>query len=459
MSIYSHLKDASVKTEFSHLDDQQLRDKLKNDHGYICGPITPTTRFVYESLLEKKKKEKGRQRVSGGSSLHNSPSSSSSTSTSSATSSAEKNPSTVPYSLRLRPSSRKKEVPRAAGLVHQVSDQSSQPYDQANYHGHYDRSVDSVSEWTSYSLVVVFCLFFSIVALFYLYSRINFRLDSADIVGPESLSDLNINWDQLYTPLCGSVDVREVEHCLKTKDRVKPSHLVLRYILYHIEKGLIEHHCSGGVNMEDDGSVFPTIELRKALQNKGDELDYQIKSVLPQDEISRYGDSMLYLEFFDDALGLIETNEILKISYHKVSTKSFLKVHPDYPIRLPLKCRLTIILWRGGKYLLFSLMALLSVGTTYWLYSRKKRMEREDERNVVILVEKCIELLQSPDEPKPTLVNNIRDTLLTANQRKDNRWKKIWASVVDYIETHEHRVKATLEEFNGEEFKTWKWYD
>lgn len=60
MRVYGHLKIPCVRTNFSHFADWQLKLMLIRDHGYVCGPITPTTRFVYEYILQNREERKGK---------------------------------------------------------------------------------------------------------------------------------------------------------------------------------------------------------------------------------------------------------------------------------------------------------------------------------------------------------------------------------------------------------------
>lgn len=86
----------------------------------------------------------------------------------------------------------------------------------------------------------------------------------------------------------------------------------------------------------------------------------------------------------------------------------------------------------------------------------KERANRE-QKMFYDLLEKVLELLQSPDEPGSMPVLHIRDTLISPLEKKDLSQLKAWARVVTYIEDRESRVQVGHEEIEGETFKTWRW--
>lgn len=87
----------------------------------------------------------------------------------------------------------------------------------------------------------------------------------------------------------------------------------------------------------------------------------------------------------------------------------------------------------------------------YYMNSRYQEMQ-----TVCNLVDKSLELLQSPDNPTGLMpILHIRDTLLTPVERKTAA--KLWAKAVKFIEEHESRIKVELVSIDGEEFRAWKW--
>lgn len=343
---------------------------------------------------------------------------------------------------------------KTSPYVHQVSDPSLQQYDNATHHAHVNKKVESVTEWTSHSIVVLFCLFFLLVASFYLYSRINFHLGHSEITGPESLADFDFQWDELAVPLCRNV--RDGEPCINSSDRIKPALLVLRYILYHIEKGLIEYYCSSGVK-EKDATKISTNELRNAIRLNAAEINEKLKLLVPGVEDVEPKDHFLPSHYFDDAIVFIQTNPSLYLTYHNTDSQVFIHVEPEYPIQLPFDCRISRLIWKTGQATIVGLVFLTIFGSLYWLRASKKRRIMEDDNAVKNLVDKCLQMLQSPDAPMSTPITDLRDTLLSPPQRKDKRWKNIWSRVVEHVEKNEARVKICEEEINGEEFRTWKW--
>jgi membrane protein Man1 len=101
-------------------------------------------------------------------------------------------------------------------------------------------------------------------------------------------------------------------------------------------------------------------------------------------------------------------------------------------------------------------LLLASVAAYYFVDMNKKRATA-DEATFYELVEKALELIQSPDEPRSMPVLHIRDTLITPQERKNSKLMKIWDRVVNFVESSDSRVKVEIENIEGEPFKTWKW--
>ncbi|XP_053206497.1 inner nuclear membrane protein Man1-like [Panonychus citri] len=308
----------------------------------------------------------------------------------------------------------------------------------------------TVSEWTSYSIVGVFLLFFSIIAAFYLHSRMRFNI--AQDLGPVSVSNLGVNLNELTLPVC---DLEEKQFCTKNENRIKPSLLVFRYILNHIEEGLLDYYCSKE-SKRSDARTYSVNDIFKSLQAKSTEIDEKLGYLLPQSNNPSVNSKMLFADYFSEAISFI-SNYNLHLKVHSKNGEQFITVDKTYPISLSMGCKVRSFLWRFGKYTSAVLIIISIIFSIIQYISHKKRIQNEDEAAVQDLVKKSIDLLQSPDEPRSMPVINIRDTLLTPQQRKESRWKKIWSKVVELIENNDYHINSAIEERDGEEFKTWKW--
>lgn len=307
---------------------------------------------------------------------------------------------------------------------------------------------DLASDWTSSSIVGFFLLFFSLIVSYYLYSRMNFKLGKLKTTS-DTLSQFNL--DDIDAPICVT---QASGYCLSSPERLKPSLVVLKYILKEIEAEILNYHC--GQSYSKNAFLRSTLDLRKALQKKSNQIDEDLRLIISESEQASE-DNMLFNRYFQDALSIIVKNPQFKLSLTVENEITFIKVDKDYPLSLPFKCKTKLMLWEFGKAFIMLLITFSLIIGAYKYFNYKKSLRNEEQQLIAELIEKSIDLIQSPDEPQSMPVVHIRDTLLTPLQRKDNRWKKIWSTVVNYIEKHECRVKVQVEEIHGEDFKTWKW--
>ena len=163
---------------------------------------------------------------------------------------------------------------------------------------------------------------------------------------------------------------------------------------------------------------------------------------------------------FEVALQLIEANHNrFRLGVNR-SDDSIIEVTVDpssYPMNWPIFCRIRLGLIRFLWYLLT--LSLIGILTYLWFYFMNLRKEQANREQGIFfdLLEKSLELLQSPDEPGSMPVLHIRDTLISPQEKKDHSILKAWSKVVAYIEDKESRVQVSHEEIEGEHFKTWRW--
>lgn len=100
---------------------------------------------------------------------------------------------------------------------------------------------------------------------------------------------------------------------------------------------------------------------------------------------------------------------------------------------------------------------VMIISAAYVYYRRTKKTAWEEQCLVFELVDKSIELLQSPDEPRSMPVLHIRDTLLSPSEKNSPKYRRIWSKVVNHVESSDSRVKVEFVKIDGEDFKTWKW--
>ena len=102
-------------------------------------------------------------------------------------------------------------------------------------------------------------------------------------------------------------------------------------------------------------------------------------------------------------------------------------------------------------------VAITITSAIYVYYRRTKRAASEEQCLVFELVDKSLELLQSPDEPRSMPVLHIRDTLLSPAERNSAKYRRVWNKVVNHVESSDSRVKVEFIKIDGEDFKSWKW--
>lgn len=315
-----------------------------------------------------------------------------------------------------------------------------------------DDVYSSSSNWISFTILTLVVLFFVFIFSFYFYSRIN-SFHKTTNLSDSRFSDIEV---KLNIPFCASGMFARNTDCLQYESDKNPALRTLLEIKNLVETGLFGHFCSDQrlTNVED-AFKFSVEELkdevRKRISISSEERRDLLEEHLNEEEI--------YKRDFKNALLIINLNPELQIGCARDPYGEFsqLVVKDDYPVYLSFKCRiwnaLTKVFWQA-VIAAFTIVTVYAV-YTYVLY--KKRVVSEEQEQVMELVEKSIELLQSPDNPQSMPVLHIRDTLLSMSERKNSKYNRIWDKVVKFIEAKESRVKVELENIDGEDYKTWKW--
>ena len=324
--------------------------------------------------------------------------------------------------------------------------------------------------WVSIAILTVSCLFFLGIFSYYIY---NSSLDKTARVNPsdpissspvktfdaeeELLSKINL-------PMCGTEEHEFSRNCIKSKSDAKAALRVVREIRGYFESRLLDYYCDPeAVDVPMNPEKMTVDEVRKILVPRLLEAEaygeiFGMTDGNVDDRITRLN---RINSVIGDALTLIRHNSNrfkISVDYLPNSDDSKLRVDPvSFPVSYPVSCKLRIglvgALW---KVILFVLLA----GGVYGVYhvtASRKRQKSYEQHLFLELLEKSLELLQSPDEPGSMPVLHIRDTVLSPTEKKDPILLRVWERVVGHVEKNESRVKVANEEFEGETFKTWKW--
>lgn len=319
-------------------------------------------------------------------------------------------------------------------------------------------SIASQSNWISYSILIAGILFFAFIFSFYFYSRYfsatASSLEEAELNALEREFDLSIH--DLTVPGC----LKNESTGICTTNQMRPILLIIKEMKKIIDKKLTSHYCSSN----------PSAEVRE------NPFEYNIKSLKSQIEMS-IGTSLvemarqtrpdktkainagdLFLNLFANALDLLENNSkwyMKPVGENGVFEKIVLD--PNYPKTLHTTCHVKLFMIKTFWYFVIFLTLSLISCLIYFYINHVKSQALKEKELLFELVEKSIELLQSPDEPQSLPILHIRDMLLNPQQRKQPFYQRIWDQVVQFIENNESRIKSSLENIEGEDYKTWKW--
>ncbi|KAH9529477.1 LEM domain, partial [Dermatophagoides farinae] len=262
---------------------------------------------------------------------------------------------------------------------------------------------------------------------------------------------------KLLAPICNQNDDDPKVNCLSYESDKKPALNIIKEIKSFIDKHVYESYCESSSNKrvlpEITSFTFKKSDFEKDIQTKIDSLS----SSIPRDESQRQMNAKeLFTYDMSNAFKLIKLNTAWNIQVDDHFPFE-LKLMPNYNVNLPIQCSLKFF-WNSNFWIIISTLATSLFGAIFLLYYRySKNLELQEQELVYDLIEKSVELLQSPDEPQSMPVLHIRDTLLSPAEKKSSKYKRVWDKVVKQIENSDSRVKVVFKEIDGEEFKAWKW--
>lgn len=371
---------------------------------------------------------------------------------------------------RRRTSSRKSAGNNRQPIVHQVIEAEDRN----------GSSVASSSNWISLSILIVSIVFFMSLSIFYIYNVYDFKSianfvslktssDSSRIRSPDMEEELisKLNFQSCVQAITseGSQSL-----CIDNEGLIRPAVRVIDEIRQVMEKRLISYYCDNVTPSHgdtEDPSIISVEHLRRQVMpgfiSSKDFNSYQTAGDFhSSSEDPNQQKIELFHKTFDISLVLIQTNYNrfrLGFVLDKLDgSVTHITVDPSsYPMNWPIYCRMRLGLIRTFWYLVtISIIGVITYILFYFMNLRKEQANRE-QKIFYDLLEKSLELLQSPDEPGHMPVLHIRDTLISPLEKKDHSILKAWSRVVNYIEDRESRVQVGFEEIEGETFKTWRW--
>lgn len=308
--------------------------------------------------------------------------------------------------------------------------------------------------WISYSILIAGILFFAFIFSYYTYSRYSSAIsaEEAELNALQKEFDLSIH--DLNIPGCLKNDTTG----LCSTDHIRPVLLIIKEMKKIVDQRLTTYYCSAGDQTKENPYEYQVSWLRSQLELSIGKSLVEMELASRAQRTKPVNASDLFLSVFGKALDLLVNNSKWFMrpvgengKYEKIV------IDPNYPRSLHPTCALKLFLLKTVWY--FVVLATGSgIGFLAWyFYSRFKNQQLKEKELLFELVEKSIELLQSPDEPQSLPILHIRDMLLNPQQRKSSYYIRIWDQVVHFIENNESRIKSSLENIDGEDYKTWKW--
>lgn len=313
--------------------------------------------------------------------------------------------------------------------------------------------------WISYSILIAGILFFAFIFSFYFYSRYfsasSIAAEEAELNALEKEFDLSIH--ELNIPGCLKKTNDSTVIC--STNQIRPVLLIIKEMKKIVDKRLTNYYCSSSADKANENPYEYQVQwLRNQLEVSIGKNVVEIELQVRDQKTKAVDTKDLFSSIFANALDLLENNSKWFMKPIGENGKfERIVIDPNYPKTLHPTCQVKLFMLKTFWY--FIILATLSaIGFLIYLYINRLKNQALKEKELLFeLVEKSIELLQSPDEPQSLPILHIRDMLLNPQQRKMTYYQKIWDQVVHFIENNESRIKSSLENIDGEDYKTWKW--
>ena len=235
-----------------------------------------------------------------------------------------------------------------------------------------------------------------------------------------------------------------------------PALNIANAIKSHIDKSILNYYCASNhtITSFSDFKSLDILDIKKAIQKDTLVIKTGREGIKPEEL-----DELIFKRDFMNAALLIQLNPKwqLRVVSDNMEEVMAIAISDVYPLNLPLSCKSILTLKMNSLKILSAFVVIFVTIGGILFYKRSKKMATEEQDLVYDIVEKSLELLQSPDNPQSMPVLHIRDTLLSPSERKTSKYKKIWNKVVKHIESTESRVKVDIENIEGDDYKTWKW--
>ena len=309
-------------------------------------------------------------------------------------------------------------------------------------------NVSTSSNFISIALLIFVIIFFIVIFSVYFYAKFTFNSKHT-----LDLNDYDFIEDKanLVVPIC--VNDQTLKDCLPFETDRKPALNMVKEIKANIDKSIYDYKCESDKPIQDITAFnFKVKDIESDLAKTA-----SIYSEGRDETLKKLTSNQLFVRDFNHAKLLLRLNPSWNLKFDDLSFEDVIAPSTNYTLQLPLKCNLSLLVRVYLWHIVATILAFCVPILVFIYYSQTKRAASEEQSLVYDLIEKSIELLQSPDEPQSMPVLHIRDTLLSPSERKSNKYRRIWNKVVNHIENSESRVKVEFKKIDGEDFKAWKW--
>ncbi|KAJ8047344.1 Inner nuclear membrane protein Man1 [Holothuria leucospilota] len=287
------------------------------------------------------------------------------------------------------------------------------------------------------SMVLLACAFIFFAVLGVLYIS----------VGSEEVP--NVIKDEKFL-VCGRGDV-----CNGAKDEILKNFAEALYQLLSERAGL--HQCGYLSEGEDQKMLKSDVikYLEKEFQEQRSKSTYWVEDMLTE-VLEQIVTKDLGIQLLKGDKEQITEEEDIELCHYLLSEHA----------AMPWLCRVR----RSASLVLFRLAVIMLLVILSWLfvvylryYWRKQEEEREEVHH---MVEKILDMLAKHhracqnDSSKKTnnayqAIPHVRDSIIPPAERQ--RMQRIWNKAVQFINTHESRVRVETQRIEGEEFQVWRW--